>query len=144
MNINLLRNASYLRVLALASLFLPDVSFAFTLSQVLGYFNIVIGLFLAASVISYAAGMILWATRYGTWHREDAFPFMQFGITTLFVLSVLLALINWLLKHTSTTLYVLAFIVLLLCGAWLVSVFKSKEESPGPPRPPGPPGPPRR
>lgn len=127
--------------MAAATVILPWTAGAFTLSQVLGYLNIVIGLFLTASVVSYAAGMILWATRYGTWPRDAAFPFLQFGITTLFVLSVLLALINWLLKHTSTTLYVISFILVILCGILVMrSVRGKKQEAPpsGPPR-----GPPR-
>lgn len=134
-------NIKYLRALALGSLFFPSVTSAFTLAQVLGYIDIVIGLFLAASVISYAGGMILWATRYGTWAREDAFPFLQFGITTLFVISVLLALIHWFLKHTSTILYVISFIFVILCGVLVMHSVrgKKKEEAPsGPPR-----GPPR-
>lgn len=132
-------NIKHLRVLSLAALFLPNVSFAFTLAQVLGYIDIVIGLFLAASVISYAGGMILWATRYGTWAREDAFPFLQFGITTLFVISVLLALIHWFLKHTSTILYVISFILVILCGVLVMRSVRGKKEEPGLGPPRGPP-----
>lgn len=115
-------------IMATATVLLPWSAGAFTLEQALGYFNIVIGLLLTASVLSYTVGMIIWATRYGTWPREEGFPFMQFGITTLFVLSVLLALIHWLLKNTSTVLYVLAFIVLLLCGILAVHLLKGKKK----------------
>ena len=140
-NMKIFATTTYPRVIfAVTVLLMPNVTSAFTLSQVLGYFNIVIGLFLTASVLSYAIGVIIWATRYGTWPREEGFPFMQFGITTLFVLSVLLALINWLLKHTSTTLYVISFILVVLCGIFILYAVrgKKKEEAPyGPPRPPG-------
>lgn len=120
-----------LRVMAALSLLAPWTAGAFTLSQVLGYLNIVIGLFLTVSIISYSTGMVIYWTRYGTWPREEGFPFMQFGITTLFVLSVLLALVHFVLKYTSTALYILSFVALLLCVILLTRVFRGKKEDKG-------------
>lgn len=111
--INLVRGAS------MAVSFLPFTASALALNQVLGFFNIVVGLFLTAAIVSFGAGLTLYWTRYGTWPREDAFPFMTFGITILFVLSVLLAIIHFLVQNTSTALYIIA-VVIFICLAGII------------------------
>lgn len=118
--------------LSLAVIFMPFAARALALDQVLGFFNIVVGLFLTASVISFGAGLILYWTRYGTWMREQAFPFMSFGVTILFVLSVLLAIIHFVVRNTSTALYVLSVVALLSLGglfAFLLKGSGKKEDS---------------
>ncbi|MDO8562152.1 MAG: hypothetical protein Q7S05_05045 [bacterium] len=121
-------------ILALSVFALPLSASALAVAQVLGFFNIVVGLLLVASVISFGAGIVLYATRYGTWPREEAFPFMSLGITILFVVSVLLALIHFFVDHTAATLYVLAVIAFFcLAGIilFLVKAGKKKEEKRG-------------
>lgn len=114
--INLIGGAS------IAAVFFPFTASALALNQVLGFFNIVVGLFLTAAIVSFGAGLILYWTRYGTWPREDAFPFMTFGITILFVLSVLLAIIHFLVQNTSTALYIIA-VVIFFCLAGIILFF---------------------
>lgn len=119
--------------LAFATMVLPLKTSALAVAQVLGFFNIVVGLFLTVSVISFSAGLILYITRYGTWPREDAFPFMSFGITILFVISVLLALIHFFVNNTETALYVLAAIVFFCLAGIILFLVKAgkKKEGPG-------------
>ena len=111
-----------IRGLSTAVSLLPLSASALALNQVLGFFNIVVGLLLTASVVSFAGGLILYWTRYGTWPREDAFPFMSFGITILFVISALLAIIHAVVQNTSTALYVIA-VVIFFCLAGIILFF---------------------
>ncbi|MDO8482126.1 MAG: hypothetical protein Q7S75_03530 [bacterium] len=135
---NLLSKINGIRLCALGVMCLPLAASALALNQVLGFFNIVVGLLLTASVISFGAGLILYMTRYGTWPREDAFPFMSFAITILFVISVLLAIIHFVVRHTSTALYVLAVIVFFCLAGIILFLVKSggkkEEKRPGGPR----------
>ena len=118
----------WLRAIAVAVPVLPAVAGAFTLNQVLGFFNIIVGLFLTVAILSFGVGMILYMTRYGTWPREEAFPFMQFGITVLFVLSVLIALIHYFTKNTEQILYIISILVFICLGGLLLYAFKDRAE----------------
>lgn len=106
-------------VLVPAILFMPALSFAQDVKRVLGYLDIFIGLFLAASVIMFTGALIVYFIRYGTAHREDVFPYMYWAITILFVVSVLLGFIHFFQKYTSALLYLLSIIVFILL-AWLI------------------------
>ncbi|HXK38786.1 MAG TPA: hypothetical protein VJ043_01715 [Candidatus Paceibacterota bacterium] len=118
---------------ALAVMFMPLSASALTIAQALGFFNILIGLLLTAAVISFGAGLVLYWTRYGTWPREEAFPFMSLAVTILFVVSALLAIIHFIVQNTSTALYIVAVIAFFgLAGIilFLVKSGKKKEEKP--------------
>lgn len=112
----------------------PEFAFAQTVSQVFGYLDIFIGIFLTVSVIMFVAALVVYFVRYGTMHREEMFPYMQGAITILFVLSVLLALIRFFQKNTAVALYILGFIVLVVIVIFIIrfsGVDKEKEKEGG-------------
>jgi len=119
---NLASKINLIKALSLATFLLPFTASALALNQVLGFFNIVVGLLLTASVVSFGGGLILYWTRYGTWPREEAFPFMSFGVTILFVISVLLAIIHVVVQNTATAMYVIA-VVIFFCLAGIILFF---------------------
>ncbi len=125
-----MRNPSIigLNTLALGAALLPGIAGAATLLQIVGYFDIFIGIFLTASIIMFAAALIVYFIRYGTAIREEMFPYMQGAITILFVLFVLLALIRFFQHHISAMLYVLGVIVFLIIIRLLVAAAGEKTE----------------
>lgn len=129
---NSMSKINCIRGLSITVLFLPFAASALAVNQVLGFFNILVGLLLTASFISFGTGLILYWTRYGTWPREDAFPFMSFAITILFVISILLAIIHFVVRNTQTALYILSVVALLLLGGLFAFLMKGggkKEDS---------------
>lgn len=116
------------QALALAAAFMPALASAQTLFKALGFLDIFMGLFLTVAICMFVGALILYFTRYGTFHREDAYPFMQSSIAIVFVLIVILALVRFLREHTTGTLYVIGAVILLF-GGWLVmKVFKGEKK----------------
>lgn len=125
--------------LAAATALMPVTAFGMTINTLLGYLDIFVGLFLAVSIIMFVGALITYFSRYGTPRRADAFPFMEWSITIVFVLIVILALVHFLRDHTKITLFILAVIIFLFIAKFVMSVLKEsakKEE-----KPPGPPAP---
>lgn len=107
---------------------MPHSAYAVTVLQVFGYLEIFIGLFLAISIVVYVGSMIVYFVRLGTIHREDTFVYMYFSITVLFMLSILLAAIHFLQKHTEATLFVVAIFVLFAVAWLIIKLAKGKKE----------------
>ncbi len=72
-----------------------------TTAQVLSFFNLFIGLMLVASFLLFVGGFIQYLVRLGTWptYRDEAIEMMQWGVSVLFTLIVLLAIQQFLLRH---------------------------------------------
>lgn len=109
----------------------PSAAGGLTLFQVLGFLDIVIGLFVAASIVIFAAALIVYFVRLGQINREEMFPYMEFSIATLFVISVVLGLIRFFREYTDVMLYILGAIAAVLIAAlilWLLATTPKKEE----------------
>lgn len=125
-------------MLLAASIF-PLPAFALSIPQALGFLDIFIGIFLTVSIILFGAGLIIYAVRYGTVHREEAFHYMQPAIAILFVLFVLMALVHYFQRHPGAFINIaglILFILLVWLIIYIVSLDKKKKEK-GPNNPGG-------
>lgn len=111
-----------------AILSMPSIASALTVPQLLGYFEIVMGLFVAISVVVFVGALIVYFIRLGTVHREDTFVYMYFSITTVFILSIILAVIKFLQTHTAITLYVIATIIFIIAATIIIRIASIKTE----------------
>ncbi len=99
---------------------------AFTLSAAFGLFNIVVGIMLVIAFLSFFAGLTGYLTRLGLENRIDGLRAMHWGVTILFVLVILLAIVNFLQFHTTFLLAVVGIIVVVF-AAW--AIVKSVQEA---------------
>lgn len=92
-----------------------------SLVQVVGVFNIFVGLMLTASMVMMGAGIILWFTRLGTWptYRDEAIHLMMWAVTILFVLLILMVILNFVQVHTAGAAFIFG-LILLAGAAWVV------------------------
>jgi len=103
--------------LPLAILLTPALAFASTttdlISQLAGLFYIIVGLTLVMSLILMMGGTLAWAIRLGTFptYRDDALTVIEYGVSTMFVLVVILGIVEFVQTHTSATLYVLSIVI---------------------------------
>jgi len=89
-------------VLAVPALLLPALASAETsFTQVIGLFNIFVGLMLTVALLTYFLGFFLWLCRLGTWptYRTEAIKIMEWSVVILFVLVVLLAIVQFFQYH---------------------------------------------
>jgi len=72
-----------------------------TVTEILLFFNLFAGLMLTASLILFLGGFAMYLVRLGTYptYREDALVYMQWGVSVLFALIVLLGVQQFLLSH---------------------------------------------
>lgn len=72
-----------------------------TFTQVVGLFNIFVGLMLTVALLTYGLGFFLWLARLGTWptYRTEAIKIMEWSVVILFVLVVLLAIVQFFQYH---------------------------------------------
>lgn len=105
----------------LAILLVPTISHAQVISQIAGLFNIISGLMLVFAFLFFFGGLGMWVGRLGTYptYRDDAIELMQWGVVILFVLAVLLALVQFVQKHTAMASFLVGIVVVGLLG-WLI------------------------
>lgn len=86
------------------------------LTQIVGVFNIFVGLMVVAAILLYGASFIMWATRLGSWPspRDEAIDLMMWTPAILFTLIVLLAIVQFLQNHPQAGAYIVSGIVLLI------------------------------
>ena len=94
-----------------------------TLTQIVGLFNIFVGLMLTASVLFLGGGLMSWFGRLGTspTYRDDALKTMQIGVEILFSLIIILLLSQFVQEHTASAVFVLGLVILAFI-AWLIRV----------------------
>lgn len=110
--------------------FFPSVASADILPEFVGLFNIFVGLMLVAAFLSMGAGLIVWGVRLGTYptYRDEGIQLMRLAVTILFVLIVLLALAQFVQKHTAAASFAVGLVVFALFAWFLIAVATSKEE----------------
>lgn len=117
-------------LLPLSVVLLPSAAYAQVLSQVSGFFNIMVGLMLVFAFLFFFGGLGMWFVRLGTWptYRDEAIRLMQWGVVILFVLAALLAIVQFVQKHVAAATF-LAGIVIVIGVAWVVvTVSQAKGE----------------
>lgn len=79
-------------------LFAPQLALAQTISQMIGLFNILVGLMLVSAFLAMCGGFIVYLVRMGNNNRDEGLNYMMWGVTILFVLIILLAVVQ-LVQH---------------------------------------------
>ncbi len=98
----------------------------FSLSAVLGLFNIIVGLMLVAAFLMFFGGLAGYLSRLGLVGREQGLHYMNWGVTILFVLIILVGIVQFLQFHPEILFAIIAFVV--IAGIiWIV--IKSMQES---------------
>ncbi|MEK7106719.1 MAG: DUF4181 domain-containing protein [Patescibacteria group bacterium] len=130
------RKISWLRALAAITVLLPASASAMTLVQFFGFLNIFVGLFLTLALILYGAAVIIYTTRYGCPHRDESLKLIEWGLSILFVLIVLLGIIQYFQRHPANMAYIIGTIVFLLVIGLIIYAYsgEEKKESGGTPR----------
>ncbi len=93
------------------------------LTQLVGFFNIIVGLMLTVSILLMGAACLMWMVRLGTTptYRDQAIHLMQWAIAILFTLTVILFIVQYVQKNTATAVYLIGFAVLAGIG-WAIFV----------------------
>lgn len=104
-----------------ATALLPEDASAVTLVQVVGFFHLFVGLFVVAIFFTFVVGAWGYFARLGTWptYRDTSIEILEWAITMLFVLLVILGLVQFFQSHSSTALLILA-VVLVVAIAFFV------------------------
>ena len=125
-----------LSILALA--LFPDKALAMTFVQVAGVFNLFVGLFLVAIVLTFGSGVFVYFVRLDTWpsHRDTAIEVMEWGLAMLFILIVILGLVQFFQRHSGIALSILAFLLVVVVAFFILraAAQSSKKEKKPPQR----------
>ncbi len=80
------------------------------ITQIVGLFNIFVGLMLVAAILAYGTGFVMWVTRLGVWPgpRDEAIHVMSWTPAILFTLVVVLAIVQFLQAHPAVATYIAA------------------------------------
>lgn len=114
--------------LAAIALALPAIARAeTTFTQVIGLFNIFVGLMLTVALLTYGLGFFLWITRLGTWptYRTEAIKIMEWSVVILFVLVVLLAIVQFFQFHPREAAFVVSVLVAIII-VWIILYLASR------------------
>ncbi len=103
--------------------------------QVLSMFNLVVGLMLVASLLLFLGGFIQYLIRLGTWptYRTESIRIMEWGVSVLFALIILLAIQQFLVRHLIVAVSIVGMMLVLLI-IWLIIAAIGSEKPAAPPR----------
>lgn len=116
------------RILPLIALLAPSAAHAQVLSEVAGLFNIMVGLMLTLSFLMFFGGLGMWFVRLGTYptYRDEAIKLMTWAVAILFVLAVLLAVVQFVQRHTALASFLVG-VAIVIAVAWVaVKVSQTK------------------
>ena len=89
--------------------------------QVLGFFNLFVGVMVVISVTLFLGGFIMYLVRLGTWptYRTEALRLMSWGLSVLFTLVLILVAQQFLARHVLVAVSIAAFIIILIV-LWII------------------------
>jgi len=116
-------------VSTLAVALAPSFVFAQAVSQVSGVFNIIVGLMLVVALLLFGTGLCLWYVRLGVWpgYRDEAIHIMQWGVSTMFVLVVLVGAVRLVQTHPKEASFMVGALIVLAVAWFVVKVFASAQ-----------------
>lgn len=95
------------------------LSAATIVSDVLGIFNIFVGLMIVVAMVMFFGGLIVWAVLLGTLRRTQGIILMEWAVVILLVLSVLLAIVRFFQGNPAAATFAVS--ALLVIGvAWAI------------------------
>jgi hypothetical protein len=91
-------------------------------AQVLGFFNLLVGFMLVASLLFFIGGFIMYLIRLGTWptYRDTAIELMEWGVSILFTVIVLLTIQQFLLSHLLVAVSVVSMVII-VGVVWIIA-----------------------
>lgn len=100
------------------------------LSTVTALFNIVVGLMLVASILLMVGGLMQWYVRLGTTntYRDDSIVILQWAVSILFVLVVLLGIAQFVETHMTLAMTILGAVVILAVAYFVVTTLMANSE----------------
>lgn len=109
----------------------PQYTFALTLPQVVGLFHVAAGLILAAIVLLFAIGFATYVARFNTWpsHRDSTIRVLEWALTMLLVYIIVLSLVNAIQRHGRIALPIIALIIIVFLGFYIVRFILSMPPS---------------
>ena len=110
-----------------------------TLVQFFGFLNIFVGLFLTVAIILYGAACIVYFTRFGCPNRDESLELIEWALTILFLLIVILGIVQYFQSHPGAMMYIIGVVVFVFVVWFLFYAFRVVEKKPPPPM--GPPRP---
>lgn len=99
-------------------------------SDVLGIMNIFVGLMIVAAAILFFGGLITWSVLLGATRRVIGIRLMEWGVVILFVLTILLAIVQFFQKSPAASTFAVSAMVVVAVG-W--AIFKAVQEPAAPP-----------
>lgn len=86
-----------------------------TIANIVGIFNVFVGVMLSVALLTYFFGMVLWSIRLGTWpsYRTEAIKIMEWSVAMLFMLIILLGVVQFFQNHQQAAAYVVSALVLI-------------------------------
>lgn len=121
-------SAHALPLLVLATPFLAQAQVG-VVSQIVGIFNIFVGVMLTVALMVYAIGFVMWIIRLGTWpsYRTEAIRVMEWSVAILFTLVVLLGIVQFFQRHPQEATYVLSAVIIIAI-IWIVVYLSTHSE----------------
>ena len=128
----MLRPTTLFRACTLVALALPASADALTFVQILALFHVATGILLTFTLLVFASGVFVYYARLGTWpsHRDNAIKVLEWAVSLLFVLVVLLALLRYFQVYTKITLIIFSVILIIVIAVVLVRTASKKEKKP--------------
>ena len=105
-----------------------SASFGPTLSEAVGFLNVVAGLMLVLAILLFVGGFVGWVTRLGLTGRDEGIYYMVYGAYILAALIVVLAVIHFVQFHTQLVLTLLGVAIVILIGWFAIQVAASSGE----------------
>lgn len=101
-----------------------------SVSEVVGLFNIVVGFMFSAAFVTFLGGFVSYLVHFGNQERAVGVKTMEWGVSILFVLVILLGGAQFFQGHQGVT-NVIAALVVMIGVAWvLFTVMTEKTEPP--------------
>jgi len=97
-----------------------------TVNDILSLFNVFVGVMLTLAILLFIGGVIVWYALLGLVIRDIGIRLMEWGVVVLFVLTVLLAVIQFFVGNPAATAATVAVVVALLIGFAVVQIIKDQ------------------
>jgi uncharacterized Tic20 family protein len=100
------------------------------IANLVGIFNVFVGLMLVAAFLLMGSGLMLWYLRLGTYptYRDSAIEQMKWAVTIMFVLVVLLGIAQFVQRHTAEAMMAIGVIIAVGIALFVLSELTAAEE----------------
>jgi hypothetical protein len=115
-----LSSAGFLGLIASIVLGIPATADAQSVSQLVGYLNVLVGVMIVMAFLCFVGGFAVYIGRIGLPGRDWGLTVMSWGVSILFVLVLMLTLVKFAQEHLQLTLTIVALVVFLFAGKFVL------------------------